>query len=195
MTSNDMLIVAELNQRKAEATGREKDKKSRVEYHTRGEAALPIIDRLKNELENYVGRLKSKELEVLLRWKDVPVSAMGNIVNRCILYQQFAERGAEEVGIIPAPWTEINEVDLIALRDGPIAICDSAYGRFEEQKKRDVERAYRKMTAAKKEVFKQKMAEYDEADADYGETPPSIPTPVSFSLGMDFAFKLLIVTV
>jgi len=87
VTSNDMLIVAELNQRKAEATGREKDKKSWVEYHTRGEAALPIIDRLKNELENDVGRLKSKELEILLRWKGVPVSAMGNVVNRCILYQ------------------------------------------------------------------------------------------------------------
>ncbi len=66
VTSNDMLIAAELNQRKAEVTGREKDKKSRVEYHARREAALPIVDRLKNELENDVGRLKSKELEVLL---------------------------------------------------------------------------------------------------------------------------------
>jgi len=55
VTSNDMLIVAELNQRKAEATGREKDKKSRVEYHTRDEATLLIVDRLENELENDVG--------------------------------------------------------------------------------------------------------------------------------------------
>jgi hypothetical protein len=47
VTLNDMLIAAELNQRKAEATGREKDKKSRVEYHARREAALPIVDRLK----------------------------------------------------------------------------------------------------------------------------------------------------
>ena len=31
---------AELNQQKAEATGREKDKKSRVEYHARREVAL-----------------------------------------------------------------------------------------------------------------------------------------------------------
>ena len=45
-------------------------------------------------------------------------------------------------------------------------------------KKRDVERAYQKMTAAEKEVFKRKMAEYDEADADDGETPPPIPTPI-----------------
>jgi hypothetical protein len=154
VTSNDMLIVAELNQRKAEATVRETDKKSRVEYHARREATLPIVDRLKNELENNFGRLKSKELENLLRWKGVLVSTMGNVANRSILYQQFAEGGAEdEVGIVPAPWMEINEAELIALRDGPIAICDTAYGRFEEQKKRDVERAYQKMTATEKEVF------------------------------------------
>ena len=73
---------------------------------------------------------------------------------------------------------EIDEVELIALRDGPIAICDTAYGRFEEQKKRDVERAYQKMTTAEKEVFKKKMVEYDKADADDGETPPPIPTPI-----------------
>ena len=103
MTSNDMLIVAMLNQQKAETTGREKDEKSRVEYHARREAALSIVD-LKNELENNVGRLKSKELEVLLRWKGVPVLSMGNVTNLRTLYQQFAEGGVEDkVGIVPAP--------------------------------------------------------------------------------------------
>ena len=38
--------------------------------------------------------------------------------------------------------------------------------------------AYQKMTAAEKEVFKRKIAECDEADADDGETPPPTPTPV-----------------
>ena len=123
MTSNDMLIATELNQRKAEVTEREKDKKSRGEYHARRKAALPIVDRLKNELENDVGWLKSNELEVLLRWKGVPASTMGNVANRRTLYQQFAEGGAEdEVGIVPAPWMEIDEAKLIALRDGPISI-------------------------------------------------------------------------
>ena len=61
------------------------------------------------------------------------------------------------MGIVPAQWTEIDEAELIALRDGPIAICNTAYGRFEEQKKRDVEQAYQKMTAPEKEVFKQKF--------------------------------------
>ncbi len=50
---------------------REKEKKSQMEYHTRREAALPIVDRLKNELENYLRWLKSKELEVLVWWKGV----------------------------------------------------------------------------------------------------------------------------
>ena len=109
VTLKDILIAAELNQRKAEITEREKDKKSRMEYHVRREVALPIVDRLKNELENDVGRLKSKELEVLLRWKGVLVPTMGKVANRRTLYQQFKEGGAEdEVGIVPAPWTEID---------------------------------------------------------------------------------------
>jgi hypothetical protein len=175
VTSDDMFIAVELNRRRAEAAEREKDKKSRVEYHARREAALLIVDRLENELENNVGRLKSKELEVLLRWKGVPVLTMGNIATRCILYQQFAEGGTEEAGI-PASWMEINKAELIALRDAPIAMCDTAYGRFEEQKKRDVERAYQKMTTAEKEVFKQKMAEINKGMLATGK-PHHLPPP------------------
>ncbi len=177
VTSNDMLIAVELNQRNAEAAEREKEKKKRVEFHARREAALPIVDRLEHELDNDVGRLTSKELEVLLRWKGVAASKMGNVASRRILYQQLAEGVAEEVSV-PAPWTEIDEAELVALRDGPIAICDTAYGRFEEQKK-DIERAYQKMSAAEKDIFKKKMAEIDEADAGVDEeSPPPTPTPV-----------------
>jgi hypothetical protein len=150
--SDDLFIAVELNRQRAEAAEREKDEKSQVEYHARRKAALLIVDRLENELENDVGRLKSKELEVLLWWKGVPVLTMGNTANRCILYQQFAEGGAEEAGI-PALWMEINKAELIALRDVPIAMCDTTYKWFEEQKKRDVERAYQKLTTANKEVF------------------------------------------
>jgi hypothetical protein len=75
------------------------------QYHLRHKATLPIVDRLMNELENNVGWLKSKELEVLLWWKGVPVLTMGNVANRHILDHQFAEGGTEEAGI-PASWTE-----------------------------------------------------------------------------------------
>jgi hypothetical protein len=177
VTSDNMFKAVELNRRRAEAAERGKDKKSRVEYHARCEAALPIVDRLENELENHVGWLKSKEMEVLLRWKGVPVLTMGNVTNQRILYQQFTEGGAEEAGI-PALWTEINKAELIALRDAPIAMCNTAYRWFEEQKKRDVEQAYQKMSTAEKEVFKQKMAEINKVDVDDGEILPPTPTPV-----------------
>jgi hypothetical protein len=36
-----------------------------------------MLDRLENVLENAVTRLTGKELEVLLRWKGVPVSKNG----------------------------------------------------------------------------------------------------------------------
>ncbi len=67
MILDDMFKLAEINRRTEEAVDREKEKKSWVEYHARQEAALPIVDRLENELENNVARLTSKELEVLLR--------------------------------------------------------------------------------------------------------------------------------
>jgi hypothetical protein len=68
-TLNNMLKATEINRQKAEAAEREKEKKSRVEYHPRREAALPIVNRLEHELDTNVGWLLSKELEVLLRWK------------------------------------------------------------------------------------------------------------------------------
>ena len=73
-----------------------------MEYHLRCKAALPILERLVNELEKNVGRQTSKELEMLLWWKGVPVSKIGNIANRRILHKQFVEGGAEEVSI-PTP--------------------------------------------------------------------------------------------
>ena len=49
---------------------------------------MPLI---KEELEYAVARLTSKELEVLLRWKGVPLSKMGSAENSRVLYQQFAD--------------------------------------------------------------------------------------------------------
>ena len=87
VTFDDMLKAAEINRRTAEAAERKKDKKGQVDYHHRHEAALSILNHLENELENNLGRLTSKELEALLRWKGVSVSKMGNVANRRILYQ------------------------------------------------------------------------------------------------------------
>jgi hypothetical protein len=84
----------------------------------------------------------------------------------------------EEVSI-PALWTKINKAELIGLRDAPIKLCDMAYGRFKEQKKRDVKPVYQKMSATEKEIFKKKMVEINEVDTGGDkESPPLTPTPI-----------------
>ncbi len=111
ITSDNMFKSAEIMSQNAEAVEREKDRKRHLEYHARHEATLPVLDRLENELENVVAQLTGKELEVLLCWKGVPVSKMGNVARRRVLYQQFADGGEEEEDntSIPAPWTDADE--------------------------------------------------------------------------------------
>ncbi len=151
-----------------------------MEYHARHEAALIVLDRLENELENFVARLTGKELEVLLRWKGVPVSKMGNVENRRVLYQQFVDQGEEEEDdtSIPAPWMDANEAGLMALTNAPIEMADTLYGRFLATQKRDAKRAFQHMSPAEREAFLQRLMDIDTADAKDGQSTPTNPTPV-----------------
>ncbi len=160
ITSDDMFKSAEIVRRNAEAVEVEKDKKRRLEYLARREAVLPVLDRLENVLENAVTRLTGKELEVLLRWKGVLVSKMGNVANRQVLYQQYVS--------IPTPWTDADEAGLVALRNVPIEMADTLYGRFLATQKRDTERAYQHMDAEERETFLQKLTEIGADDAEDG---------------------------
>ena len=144
ITSDDMFKSAKIVHQNAKAVEVEKDKKWHLEYRARRDAALPILDRLENVLENAVTRLTGKELEVLLHWKGVPVTKMGNVANRRVLYQQLADGREEEEdnASIPTPWTDADEAGLVALRNAPIEMADTLYGRFLAMQKRDAERAY-----------------------------------------------------
>ena len=123
-------------------------------------------------------RLTNKALEVLLRWKGIPASKLGNMAGKRALYQQFVgDRGEDDLGN-PACWTEADNDHLEALRIAPIEMGDTAYGRFKAQKKRDVEIAYQNMSAEEKESFKQKMAEINKTGAGDRQSPPPSPTPV-----------------
>jgi hypothetical protein len=177
VTSDNMFKAAEIDRWPAEAAEVEKGKKSYMEYHLRREAALPILERLVNELENNVRRLTNKGLETLLRWKSVPVSKMGNVVNKRNLYQQFAEGGAEEVSI-PALWRENNQIELNELRNVPIKMADTLYGRFLVQQKRNMEWNYQKMSTKEKNDYKQKMAKINKGGVDEGQFPPPRLTPI-----------------
>ena len=137
-----------------------------------------MIDRLDHKLDSNIKRLTNKDLEVLLRWKGVLPSKMGNRANKRALYQQFAgDRGDDDLGD-PAGWMEADEANLEELRNVPIEMGDTAYGRFEARQKRDAKQAYQKMTLKEKESFRWKIAEIDKADADDGQSPPSNPTAI-----------------
>jgi len=114
-----------------------------------------VLDSLDHELDGNVERLTNKDLEVLLWWKGVLPSKMGNMAIKRALLQQFAgDRGDYYLGD-PARWTEADEANLEELRNAPIEMGDTAYGRFEAGQKRDAERAYQKMTLTEKESFRQ----------------------------------------
>ncbi len=49
---------------------------------------------------------------------------------------------------------------------------------FESEKKKDIKRAYKKMTAKEKNNLMQKMAELGAEDANDDESVPPRPTPV-----------------
>ena len=66
----------------------------------------------------------------------------------------------------------------MALRNAPIEMADTSYGRFLATQKRDAERAYQHMDAEEREAFLRKLTEIDTADAKDGQSPPSKPTPV-----------------
>jgi hypothetical protein len=64
VTLDDMFIAAEMRNRKREIAELEKDKKVSIEFHTRRDAALIILDCLDHELDGNVAGLTNKELEV-----------------------------------------------------------------------------------------------------------------------------------
>ena len=97
-----------------------------------------------------------------------------------MLYQQFVDGGEEEEddASIPAPWTDADKAGLMALRNTPIKMADTSYGRFLAMQKRDAKRAYQHMDAEEREAFLRKLTEIDADDAKDGQSPPSNPTPV-----------------
>ncbi len=79
---------------------------------------------------------------------------------------------------VPAPWTDADETELVALKNAPIETADTLYGRFLATQKRDAERAFQHMSPAEREAFLRRLTEINADDAKDGQSPPSNPTPV-----------------
>jgi hypothetical protein len=182
LTADDGWIASsEMKERKTRAAEMEREKKRRLGNHAMHEEVLPILNRLENELDGNVDRLKDRELKGLLKWKGVPASKMGNVVAKKVLYKKIVEEGGggeeDEVSIADR-WTDANEVALDTLKNAPIEMGDTAYGRYEAEKKKDIERAYKKMTAKGKSDLMRELEELDVEDANDNECTPPSPTPM-----------------
>jgi hypothetical protein len=79
---------------------------------------------------------------------------------------------------IPDPWTDANKAGLVVLKNAPIEMADTLYGRFLVMQKRDAKRAYQHMDAEEREAFLRRLTEIDTADAKDGQSPPPSPTLV-----------------
>jgi hypothetical protein len=73
---------------------------------------------------------------------------------------------------------DANKAALRALKNAPIEMGDTAYGRYEAEKKKDIKQAYKKMTAEEKSDLMQKLEELDVEDANNNECAPLSPTPM-----------------
>ena len=99
---------------------------------------------------------------------------MGIVVNRRVLYQQFTDGGGEEEDnvSIPAPWKDADKAGLVALRNVPIEMADTSYGRVLAMQKRGAKRAYQHMDAEEREAFLWRLTDIDEDDAKDGQSTP-----------------------
>jgi hypothetical protein len=63
---------------------------------------------------------------------------MGSKADRWTVYKKLMDEGAggeKDEASIPDRWTDADEAKLDALKNEPIEMGDTAYGRFEAQKK------------------------------------------------------------
>jgi hypothetical protein len=85
--------------------------------------------------------------------------------------------GKEDEESITVQWTDTDEAALDALKNAPIKTGNTAYGRYEAEKKKDIKRAYKKMTAKEKSDLMRKLAEVDVEVANDDESAPLSPIP------------------
>jgi hypothetical protein len=66
----------------------------------------------------------------------------------------------------------------VALKNAPIEMADTLYGRFLAMQKRDAERVFQHMSPAERAAFLRRLTEIDADDAKDRQSPPSNPTLV-----------------
>ncbi len=174
MTDNDVIIDTKLKDRKKKVAKLERERKSMIEFTERHEAALVVLNHLKHELCSEVDKLCDNDMKTLFRWKGVPASKKGLVLNKWEIYKIMVKDGKEgnNDSNNPALWTDEDENEILEhLKPVQITIGDTAYGRFEAQKKRGAILVYKKMSPTERSAFLWQCAELDAANNAPAATP------------------------
>ena len=168
VTSDDVIANINMNNLQPMIAALEKEKKLRTEYHLKLAAAQPILERLENVLSNNTDRLNGGDLAVLLKWKGIAASKMGNLDAKRRMYRDILEKESEDENLPPSPlpWTEEEEEALENLKNsnvGDISTADTASARFAARQKKEALNTLKKMSPEEREAFLQSI---DEADAE-----------------------------
>ena len=149
LTSDHGFIAAEMCFCEAAVMEKEKETKSQMKGNAKRDAALIIFDCLENHLDGNINALLSKELDTLLKWKGVQVLKMDDKAAKRALYKTIVkEGGGVETACL---WMDAIKEELEVLKNAPIEMADTAYGRYETEQKRNVVRVCRKMTPKERE--------------------------------------------
>ena len=157
LTSDDMFCGAEVNNRKKQVASMEKEKDARILFAKRKKAAVLVLRQGK-----FIDDLSDTELGILLLFHGVPVGKMGNKPDKKAKWQAIINN-EEKIPSMPL-WTDQDEAKLQSLKDKPIELGDTAFGRFVDNRKQEAAAVYSKMTKEERADLKRKMAEIDEEE-------------------------------
>ena len=117
------------------------DKKNRIAAEQREITALNLIQKQIQDKD-----LKVEDLNVLLGWHQVKVTGLSK-VQELTKWKNIRDSGQEPPSY--AKWSALDDAKLKEMEEAPIQLCDTALGRFQQRKRKEMEESF--MSAPKEE--------------------------------------------
>ena len=139
MNSNDIFKAVEMEARAVQIKERERERKARIAFSELEKRAKAAIARVNGN--NAI--LKATELVDLLKWHGFSKEAIGFKPQNFAAWQIICDEGGQSnpEGSKLAPWTEEDEKEFEEFKNKKIEMKDTALGRREEMKRRELRAA------------------------------------------------------
>ena len=163
LNSNDIFKAVEMEARAVQIKERERERKARIAFSELEKRAKAAIARVNGN--NAI--LKATELVDLLKWHGFSKEAIGLKPQNLAAWQIICEGGEQSnppEGSKLAPWTEEDEKEFEEFKNKKIEMKDTALGRREEMKRRELRAAVPTMTREELDELKKEIAEAERID-------------------------------